>query len=74
VQADYKTKKEREAPNICLSLLHDRFRRQSSTLRRLLCWRQQRQSVLGTKKKQKKLFALSHVTASLLQNWRDVSL
>jgi len=23
VQADYKTKKEREAPNICLSLLHD---------------------------------------------------
>jgi len=33
--------------------LHDRFRRQSSTLRRLLCWRQQRHSVLGTKKKQK---------------------
>jgi len=44
------TKKEREDPSICLSLLHDRFRRQSSTLRRLLWWRQQRPSVLGTKK------------------------
>jgi len=42
-----------EPPNICLSLLHDRFRRQSSTLRWLLCWRQQRHSVLGTQKKDK---------------------
>jgi len=46
VQADYKTKKEREPPSISFSLLHDRFRRQSSTLRRVLCWRQQRHSVL----------------------------
>jgi len=50
VQADYKTRKRGKYPNICLSLLHDRFRGQSSTLRRLLCWRQQRHSVLGTKK------------------------
>jgi len=40
VQADYKTKKEREPPSICVSLLHNRFRRQSSTVRWLLCWRQ----------------------------------
>jgi len=32
VQTDYKTKKEREPPDIRLSLLHVRFRTQSSNL------------------------------------------
>jgi len=41
VQTDHKTMKERDPPNICLFLLHDRFRRESSTLRWLLCWRQE---------------------------------
>jgi len=62
-QAACKTKKERESPNICLSL-RGRFRRKSSTLRRLLCWRRQRHSVYGTKKETKKHFAFWHVTPS----------
>jgi len=41
---------EREHPNFCLSLLYDRFRRQSSTLRRLLWLRRSGDGKMGTER------------------------